>query len=58
MTLLIYPDKKATFERSCVDRDVTCLQMVSRLIREAYGAGLEGTRIRRSAERIVTPRLR
>lgn len=34
MTLLIDPDKKATFERLCAEADVTPSQMVRKLIRD------------------------
>ncbi|HYE33972.1 MAG TPA: ribbon-helix-helix protein, CopG family [Methylocaldum sp.] len=34
LTLLIDPDKKATFERLCADEDVTPSQMVRKLIRD------------------------
>lgn len=34
LTLLIDPDKKATFERLCGEEDVTPSQMVRKLIRE------------------------
>lgn len=34
LTLLVDPDKKATFERLCAEEDVTPSQMVRRLIRE------------------------
>lgn len=34
LTLLVDPDKKATFERLCADEDVTPSQMVRKLIRD------------------------
>jgi hypothetical protein len=34
LTLLVDPDKKATFERLCAEEDVTPSQMVRKLIRE------------------------
>jgi hypothetical protein len=34
LTLLIDPDKKATFERLCAEADVTPSQMVRKLIRD------------------------
>ena len=34
LTLLIDPDKKATFERLCADEDMTPSQMVRKFIRE------------------------
>ncbi|HLF95537.1 MAG TPA: ribbon-helix-helix protein, CopG family [Methylococcaceae bacterium] len=34
LTLLVDPDKKATFERLCAEEDVTPSQMVRKLIRD------------------------
>lgn len=34
LTLLVDPDKKATFERLCAEDDVTPSQMVRKLIRD------------------------